>query len=114
MRPPKLLFVCSDGKARERYNIVEQPAVIYSTHDSPEDRLATFRSGANIFTFEPILFDRLYYVVMLLVRGKRMMQRSMSLDQVLRVADKQIVGNVEPPTKIEGPHGTLAKSDALR
>lgn len=80
----------------------------------PEERLATFRSGANIFTFEPILFDRLYYVVMLLVRGKRMMQRSMSLDQVLRVADKQIVGNVEPPTKIEGPHGTLAKSDALR
>ena len=79
-----------------------------------EERLATFRSGANIFTFEPILFDRLYYVVMLLVRGKRMMQRSMSLDQVLRVADKQIVGNVEPPTKIEGPHGTLAKSDALR
>jgi DNA-binding NarL/FixJ family response regulator len=168
MRPPKLLFVCSDGKARERfkhglaayscdvvlcyraeeafriirtyridvvifsvelqdmsgyeacrrlrerYNIVEQPAVIYSTHDSPEERLAAFRSGANIFTFEPILFDRLYYVVMLLVRGKRMMQRSMSLDQVLRVADKQIVGNVEPPTKIEGPHGTLAKSDALR
>ncbi|MCI6274829.1 MAG: response regulator [Coriobacteriaceae bacterium] len=101
-------------RLRERYNIVEQPAVIYSTHDSAEERLAAFRSGANIFTFEPVLFDRLYYVLMLLVRSKRMMQRSMSLDQVLRVADKQIAGNAERPARIEGPHGTLVKSDVLR
>lgn len=168
MRPPKLLFVCSNNEARQRfkeglsaygcdvvlcyraeeafrivrtyridvvifsvelqdmsgyeacrrlrelYNIVEQPAVIYSTHDSPEERLAAFRAGANIFTFEPILFDRLYYVVMLLVRGKRMLQRSVPLEQMLRVADKQIVDKEAPPTKIEGPGGTLVKSDALR
>ncbi len=161
MRPPKLLFVCSNNEARQRfkeglsaygcdvvlcyraeeafrivrtyridvvifsvelqdmsgyeacrrlrelYNIVEQPAVIYSTHDSPEERLAAFRAGANIFTFEPILFDRLYYVVMLLVRGKRMLQRSVPLEQMLRVADKQIVDKEAPPTKIEGPGGTL-------
>ncbi|WP_130811008.1 PleD family two-component system response regulator [Olsenella sp. Marseille-P4559] len=168
MRPPKLLFVCSNEEARRRfkdglgaygcnvvlcyraeeafrivrtyridvvifsvelqdmsgyeacrrlrelYNIVEQPVVIYSTHDSPEERLAAFRAGANIFTFEPILFDRLYYVVMLLVRGKRMMQRSMPLEQMLRVADKQATNATEPPTEIVGSNGTLLKSDALR
>ena len=74
---------------------------------SHEERLAAFRAGANIFTFEPILFDRLYYVVMLLVRGKRMLQRSVPLEQMLRVADKQIVDKEAPPTKIEGPGGTL-------
>lgn len=101
-------------RLRELYNIVEQPVVIYSTHDSPEERLAAFRAGANIFTFEPILFDRLYYVVMLLVRGKRMLQRSVPLEQMLRVADKQVTGANDPLTKIVGPKGVLSKTDALR
>ena len=99
---------------RLKYDFLAYPIVIHSLRDSAELRLAAFRAGANIFTFEPVKFDRLHYVLSLLVNGRRRYKRSVPAEDFLRIADKEYCASREIDDFITTDTGSLRKSDILR
>lgn len=99
---------------RMEHDFLEQPAIMYSSGDSKELRLASYRAGANIFIFEPILYDRLYYVLMLLVNSRLKYLNSVPLEQLLRITNRQLMDGREPVERVVGENGSLFKTDILR
>ena len=99
---------------RLKYDFLAYPIVIHALRDSAELRLAAFRAGANIFTFEPVKFDRLHYVLSLLVNGRRRYKRSVPAEDFLRIADKEYCASREIDDFITTDTGSLRKSDILR
>ena len=90
------------------------PVVIHGPQDSDQLRLAAFRAGANIFMFAPIKFDRLHYVLSLLVNGRRRYKRSLPAEEFLRIVDREYCAGKEIEDCITTDTGSISKSDILR
>ena len=99
---------------RQKFDFLSCPVVIHGPQDSDQLRLAAFRAGANIFMFAPIKFDRLHYVLSLLVNGRRRYKRSLPAEEFLRIADKEYCAGKEIEDCITTDTGSIRKSDILR
>lgn len=99
---------------RQKFDFLSCPVVIHGPQDSDQLRLAAFRAGANIFMFAPIKFDRLHYVLSLLVNGRRRYKRSLPAEEFLRIADREYCAGKEIEDCITTETGSIRKSDILR
>ena len=99
---------------RQKFDFLSCPVVIHGPQDSDQLRLAAFRAGANIFMFAPIKFDRLHYVLSLLVNGRRRYKRSLPAEEFLRIVDKEYCAGKEIGDCITTDTGSIRKSDILR
>lgn len=99
---------------RQKFDFLSCPVVIHGPQDSDQLRLAAFRAGANIFMFAPIKFDRLHYVLSLLVNGRRRYKRSLPAEEFLRIADREYCAGKEIEDCITTDTGSIRKSDILR
>lgn len=72
---------------RERLDDAELPIVIHASRDSHQWRLTAFDSGANIFAFDPILFDRLDDTVRNLLKFKFALERCLPLHEAVDLLD---------------------------
>lgn len=99
---------------RQKFDFLACPAVIHGPQDSDQLRLAAFRAGANIFMFAPIKFDRLHYVLSLLVNGRRRYKRSLPAEEFLRIVDREYCAGKEIEDCITTDTGSISKSDILR
>lgn len=100
--------------ARQKFDFLSCPVVIHGPQDSDQLRLAAFRAGANIFMFAPIKFDRLHYVLSLLVNGRRRYKRSLPAEEFLRIVDREYCAGKEIEDCITTDTGSIRKSDILR
>ncbi len=99
---------------RQKFDFLSCPVVIHGPQDSDQLRLAAFRAGANIFMFAPIKFDRLHYVLSLLVHGRRRYKRSLPAEEFLRIVDREYCAGKEIEDCITTDTGSIRKSDILR
>lgn len=99
---------------RQKFDLLSCPVVIHGPQDSDQLRLAAFRAGANIFMFAPIKFDRLHYVLSLLVNGHRRYKRSLPAEEFLRIVDREYCAGKEIEDCITTDTGSIRKSDILR
>lgn len=99
---------------RQKFDFLSCPVVIHGPQDSDQLRLAAFRAGANIFMFAPIKFDRLHYVLSLLVNGRRRYKRSLPAEEFLRIVDREYCAGKEIEDCITTDTGSIRKSDILR
>ncbi len=99
---------------RQKFDFLSCPVVIHGPQDSDQLRLAAFRAGANIFMFAPIKFDRLHYVLSLLVNGRRRYKRSLPAEEFLRIVDREYCAGKEIEDCITTDTGSISKSDILR
>ena len=99
---------------RQKFDFLACPVVIHGPQDSDQLRLAAFRAGANIFMFAPIKFDRLHYVLSLLVNGRRRYKRSLPAEEFLRIVDREYCAGKEIEDCITTDTGSISKSDILR
>ena len=99
---------------RQKFDFLACPVVIHGPQDSDQLRLAAFRAGANIFMFAPIKFDRLHYVLLLLVNGRRRYKRSLPAEEFLRIVDREYCAGKEIEDCITTDTGSISKSDILR
>lgn len=99
---------------RQKFDFLSCPVVIHGPQDSDQLRLAAFRAGANIFMFAPIKFDRLHYVLSLLVNGHRRYKRSLPAEEFLRIVDREYCAGKEIEDCITTDTGSIRKSDILR
>jgi response regulator receiver domain protein len=99
---------------RQKFDFLSCPVVIHGPQDSDQLRLAAFRAGANIFMFAPIKFDRLHYVLSLLVNGRRRYKRSLPAEEFLRIVDREYCAGKEIEDCITTDTGSICKSDILR
>ena len=99
---------------RQKFDFLSCPVVIHGPQDSDQLRLAAFRAGANIFMFAPIKFDRLHYVLSLLVNGRRRYKRSLPAEDFLRIVDREYCAGKEIEDCITTDTGSIRKSDILR
>ena len=99
---------------RHKFDFLACPVVIHGPQDSDQLRLAAFRAGANIFMFAPIKFDRLHYVLSLLVNGRRRYKRSLPAEEFLRIVDREYCAGKEIEDCITTDTGSISKSDILR
>lgn len=99
---------------RQKIDFLACPVVIHGPQDSDQLRLAAFRAGANIFMFAPIKFDRLHYVLSLLVNGRRRYKRSLPAEEFLRIVDREYCAGKEIEDCITTDTGSISKSDILR
>lgn len=99
---------------RQKFDFLACPVVIHGPQDSDQLRLAAFRAGANIFMFAPIKFDRLHYVLSLLVNGRRRYKRSLPAEEFLRIVDREYCAGKEIEDRITTDTGSISKSDILR
>lgn len=99
---------------RQKFDFLSCPVVIHGPQDSDQLRLAAFRAGANIFMFAPIKFDRLHYVLSLLVNGRRRYKRSLPAEDFLRIVDREYCAGKEIEDCITTETGSIHKSDILR
>ena len=99
---------------RQKFDFLACPVVIHGPQDSDQLRLAAFRAGANIFMFAPIKFDRLHYVLSLLVNGRRRYKRSLPAEEFLRIVDREYCAGKEIEDCITTDTGSIRKSDILR
>ncbi len=99
---------------RQKFDFLSCPVVIHGPQDSDQLRLAAFRAGANIFMFAPIKFDRLHYVLSLLVNGRRRYKRSLPAEEFLRIVDREYCAGKEIEDCITIDTGSIRKSDILR
>ena len=99
---------------RQKFDFLSCPVVIHGPQDSDQLRLAAFRAGANIFMFAPIKFDRLHYVLSLLVNGHRRYKRSLPAEEFLRIVDREYCAGKEIEDCITTDTGNIRKSDILR
>lgn len=99
---------------RQKFDFLACPVVIHGPQDSDQLRLAAFRAGANIFMFAPIKFDRLHYVLSLLVNGRRRYKRSLPAVEFLRIVDREYCAGKEIEDCITTDTGSISKSDILR
>jgi len=99
---------------RQKFDFLACPVVIHGPQDSDQLRLAAFRAGANIFMFAPIKFDRLHYVLSLLVNGRRRDKRSLPAEEFLRIVDREYCAGKEIEDCITTDTGSISKSDILR
>lgn len=99
---------------RQKFDFLSCPVVIHGPQDSDQLRLAAFRAGANIFMFAPIKFDRLHYVLSLLVNGRRRYKRSLPAEEFLRIVDREYCARKEIEDCITTDTGSIRKSDILR
>lgn len=99
---------------RQKFDFLSCPVVIHGPQDSNQLRLAAFRAGANIFMFAPIKFDRLHYVLSLLVNGRRRYKRSLPAEEFLRIVDREYCAGKEIEDCITTDTGSIRKSDILR
>ena len=99
---------------RQQFDFLACPVVIHGPQDSDQLRLAAFRAGANIFMFAPIKFDRLHYVLSLLVNGRRRYKRSLPAEEFLRIVDREYCAGKEIEDCITTDTGSISKSDILR
>ena len=99
---------------RQKFDFLSCPVVIHGPQDSDQLRLAAFRAGANIFMFAPIKFDRLHYVLSLLVNGHRRYKRSLPAEEFLRIVDREYCAGKEIEDCITTDTGSISKSDILR
>lgn len=99
---------------RQKFDFLVCPVVIHGPQDSDQLRLAAFRAGANIFMFAPIKFDRLHYVLSLLVNGRRRYKRSLPAEEFLRIVDREYCAGKEIEDCITTDTGSISKSDILR
>lgn len=99
---------------RQKFDFLSCPVVIHGPQDSDQLRLAAFRAGANIFMFAPIKFDRLHYVLSLLVNGRRRYKRSLPAEEFLRIVDREYCAGKEIEDCITTDTGSIHKSDILR
>lgn len=99
---------------RQKFDFLACPVVIHGPQDSDQLRLAAFRAGANIFMFAPIKFDRLHYVLSLLVNGRRRYKRSLPAEEFLRIVDREYCAEKEIEDCITTDTGSISKSDILR
>lgn len=99
---------------RQKFDFLSCPVVIHGPQDSDQLRLAAFRAGANIFMFAPIKFDRLHYVLSLLVNGRRRHKRSLPAEEFLRIVDREYCAGKEIEDCITTDTGSIRKSDILR
>ena len=99
---------------RQKFDFLACPVVIHGPQDSDQLRLAAFRAGANIFMFAPIKFDRLHYVLSLLVNGRRRHKRSLPAEEFLRIVDREYCAGKEIEDCITTDTGSISKSDILR
>ena len=99
---------------RQKFDFLACPVVIHGPQDSDQLRLAAFRAGANIFMFAPIKFDRLHYVLSLLVNGRRRYKRSLPAEEFLRIVDRAYCAGKEIEDCITTDTGSISKSDILR
>ena len=98
----------------QKFDFLACPVVIHGPQDSDQLRLAAFRAGANIFMFAPIKFDRLHYVLSLLVNGRRRYKRSLPAEEFLRIVDREYCAGKEIEDCITTDTGSISKSDILR
>jgi len=99
---------------RQKFDFLACPVVIHGPQDSDQLRLAAFRAGANIFMFAPIKFDRLHYILSLLVNGRRRHKRSLPAEEFLRIVDREYCAGKEIEDCITTDTGSIRKSDILR
>ena len=75
-------------KLRVRFSDATLPIVIYASRDSRQWRLTAFECGANSFSFEPLLFDRLDSVIRSLLRFKVNLENSIPITDALSLLDR--------------------------